>query len=249
MENVRCSRSVAAALRVLERIILNHPASSENLPGFPSAPIVTGPDGDSPEPTSTGGTKEEGGGEENEPSQIVEQKSDDVVSFQRNSTRSELIQSLNNRHYIMELFFQDLSRYMHEDDTLSDGGGDQKMTDVSDRRPRGPPPPPTRKINNFQARFDFLKFILSNSPLQLNRTQIDQLWDVVIGDKLDKDSHNIPYFSQLELQHFFRWLRNICPKLQTHMDISANAITLQDACYLFHEKLSHMPRKTMSTDC
>ena len=86
----------------------------------------------------------------------------------------------------------------------------------------------------------------------MSRKQLDDLWNIVIGDTLRED-YNIPYTYKLEQNYFFKWLKDICPPLGVHQNTNnANyspAISIDDAVNLFHTKLGCMPRKTMTSDC
>ena len=173
--------------------------------------------------------------------------------FGRESTRSEIIHSLEKHHGILNLFFQDLSRYMSEynpqsinhpmNQQESKSNEDDNIINISISSSS------TRQIMNFRARFDFLQFILQFSSLRLSTKQLDDLWNIVIGDTLKSD-YSIPYSYKLEQNYFFEWLKKICPPLGTaNINNNSYAISVDDAVNLFHTKLGCMPRKTMTSDC
>lgn len=172
--------------------------------------------------------------------------------FTRESTRSEIIHSLEKHHGILTLFFQDLSRYMNaynpqtterkeaDDDGLEGGNARDGVNNAA-----------PRQIVNFRARFDFLQFILQFSSLHLSSKQLDDLWNIVIGDTLKSDCKRPTTFKN-EQNYFFKWLKDICPVLNTQSqtaNTSTSAISIDDAVNLFHTKLGSMPRKTMTSDC
>ncbi|ETO28609.1 cell differentiation family, Rcd1-like protein, partial [Reticulomyxa filosa] len=138
----------------------------------------------------------------------------------------------------------------------------------NNKRTTGPPPPPPppppsssssssssplsaqRRLENFKARFDFLGFLLQNSRLQLKRKQLDDLWKIVIGDKLDESNeHHISSIGKTEHDYFFHWLKEICPSNnKSNISAMSQAMTLDDAVHLFQTQLLSMPRKTMTSE-
>lgn len=128
-----------------------------------------------------------------------------------------------------------------------------------------PPPIPLRNIAHFKYRFDFLLFLLNNSDLQLSRKQLQSLWNIVICDSCssvvdgsgsEDDSPRLQHYQnthvlydfRLERDHFFKWLKNICPIISGNMDI-CHALSIDDAVNLFHTKLGSMPKKNLTTNC
>ena len=267
VENLRCSRSVGTSLSVLRNIIISHPISPP-----PPPPNATNPQTQKAAAAATTAVDDNAIDQSNNDScyeqtmdgimdQNEETKEDSKQSkhsptssgsyFGRESTRSEIIHSLEKHHGILNLFFQDLSRYMSEYNPQSinhpmnqqetkSNDDDNDVINISVSS--------TRQIMNFRARFDFLQFILQFSSLRLSTKQLDDLWNIVIGDTLKSD-YSIPYSYKLEQNYFFEWLKKICPPLATaNINNNSYAISVDDAVNLFHTKLGSMPRKTMTSD-
>ena len=260
VENLRCSRSVGTSLNVLRNIITSHPIVPP-----PPPPNATRQASDDNKPETE--QYQPGNDNSNEQTQdgaSEEAKDDDDNTkhsptssgsyFNRESTRSEIIHSLEKHHGILNLFFQDLSRYMSEYNPQSinhpmnqqeskSNEDDGNVINISISSSS------TRQVINFRARFDFLQFILQFSSLRLSSKQLDDLWNIVIGDTLKSD-YSIPYSYKLEQNYFFEWLKKICPPLGTaNINNNSYAISVDDAVNLFHTKLGSMPRKTMTSDC
>ena len=212
VENLRCSRSVGTSLRVLQNIINAHPIM--------------------PPPKN----EEEDAKKEEVDEPMGDE--DDACCCHQASTRSEIIHSLQKHHGILNLFFQDLSRYMSSYNPMESQPEQKENAEDNMEKMQKP-----RQIINFRARFDFLQFITQFSSLRFSSNQLDDLWKIVIGDTLKSD-YNIPHSYQLEQNYFFKWLKDICPKGNV-----CSAISVDDAVNLFHTKLGCMPRKTMTSDC
>ncbi|ETO19330.1 ubiquitin domain-containing protein [Reticulomyxa filosa] len=159
--------------------------------------------------------------------------------LQRHSTRNEIVGILVRQHRILDF-----------DSPPEQAPSTTEKT--ANAAPRALVPPPVlhlRKLDNFKARFDFLRFLLQNSHLQLKRQQLEDLWKIVIGDKLDEKHENLSLICKSEHNHFFRWLKEICPTNNKNNNNSmSQAMTVDDAVHLFQTRLSLMPRKTMTSD-